>query len=306
MGMKHLFLLALALTVMSAGAQTFIPMRKGAVLEYKYYNAKGKLLNDEFRKTRFLRFTVDEVWGDTVANVTVENEYLARFAVMNEPLKRTTTELAYGDVSVTAEGVTFDNMRWLFPQVPSVFHFYTVSDNGKNYTGGHFGSDGKSYYRVEVSATSHLPRELHVGDKLPDEQYRALFVEVMSEKKLESREQLQDDLRVHFNDNAPPASLNIEDRASIINRRVDAFEKVSVPAGEFECWKISYELVKPEFKVLGIPEEQLLKENIISDNLPLIVKYIDYISPEVGLVKREKLNFRGNKVDEVMVLESIK
>ncbi len=303
--MRHTILFVMALTVMSAGAQTFIPMKKGTVLEYKYYNNKGKQLRNEYRDERWLRFTVDEVWGDTVANITVENENIARFAVMNKPLKRTTTELAYGDVSVTAAGVTFDNMRWLFPQVPSVFHFYTVSDNGKNYTGGHFGSDGESYYRVELSAASFLPHELHVGDKLPDEQYRALFVEVMSEKKLESREQLQDDLREHFNDNAPPASINIDDRASIINRRVEAFENVSVPAGVFECWKISYELVKPEFKVLGIPEEQLIKENIISDGPPEITKYIDYISPEVGLVKREKLNFRRNKAEETMVLTTI-
>ncbi len=296
----------MALTVMSAGAQSFIPMKKGAVLEYRYYNAKGRPLLDEWSKERWMRFTVEDVWGDSVANVVIESSQLAQFGAMNEPMKRTTTEIGYGDVSVTAEGVTFENMRWVFPQIPSMFSLYTLSERGRSHSGGWFGSDGESYYRAELSATSHLPREIHVGDKLPDEQYRALFVDVLSEAQRASREEMKEKFVEHLNSRAPTASLNIEDRASFINRRVEAFEKVSVPAGEFECWKISYELVKPEFKVLGLPDEQLVKERIISGNPPVVTKYVDYLSPEVGLVKREKMNFRGKRVEEMMVLIEIR
>ncbi len=297
--MKNILIVCLLLTAGAAGAQTFFPMRKGAVLEYKYYDAKGKPLRDEWKNERWLRFTVDEVWGDSVANVLIDNENLARSAATNEPMKRTVSEMSYGDICITEKGVIFENMWWIFPQIPNIFNYYFIEPAGIR-NGDTFCSDGESYYHVELSATSFLPYELQVGDKLPDERYSALFVEELSEQHRKMRKELSESYAQTTGDKLP-LTFNIQDRASIIDRRVEAFEKVSVPAGDFDCWKISYESVKPETKILGLPEGV----NTIVTN-PMAFKYIDYFSPDLGLVKREKLNFRGNKAEEVMILESIK
>lgn len=233
-----------------------------------------------------------------MANVLVDNENLARPAAANEPMKRTVSEMSYGDISITEEGVIFENMWWIFPQIPYIFNFYLIEPNGI-LNGDIFCSDGDSYYRVELSATSFLPHELQVGDKLPDERYSALFVEELSERQRKMRKELSGSYALRTGDKLPVTS-NIQDRASIVNRRVDAFLSITVPAGDFECWKISYESVKPETKMLGLPEGV---DTFVTD--PMATKYIDYLSPEVGLVKREKLNWRG-KVEETMVLETIK
>lgn len=286
----------------AASAQTYFPMEKGTVMEYKYYDGKGRPLRDIWKNERFLRFTVDEVWGDTVANVSIENEAVKR-AIGFESLKQAVENINYGDVRVSADGSTFENMQWIFSQIPSMFN--NLNENRKE-------KEGDMYSGAELSATSYLPRELHVGDSLREERFRALYIHNGSEDVADQMENLNEQLAEAGLSLRFPGKFDLEVTAVIRNRRVDALERVTVPAGEWECWKISYEVVGPTEGIIGMPsQEEMFSEGLHAEigginSTPSINKYVDYISPEVGLVKREKFNYRGNKVEETVVLESVK
>ncbi len=293
--MKQLLFLLL-LTAAPVGAQTFFPIKKGVVLEYKYYNAKGKPLRNAWRNERFLRFTVEETWGDSIANVAIESDGLERALGITE-LKSAAANINYGDVSVTEDALTFENMQWIFPALPAFFdNFYE-------------GGEVESIYKAELSATSRLPKELKIGDVLPDEEYHALFTE---EPIDDSEEEDEDKEFMYFLMERGldwPTKADISVDAVVRNRRVEAFERVKVRAGEWECWKISYEVVGPMEKIVGMPTKEEMEAAGLYMNfnseVTTIIKYIDYISPEVGLVKRDKFNFRGNKVEETMELTVI-
>ncbi len=111
-----------------------------------------------------------------------------------------------------------------------------------------------------------------------------------------------------------PHVLNYQLSAVVSDQVVEASERVSVPAGDFECWKITYKVVGPtgrglgyptraEMIAAGVPPEMLGR--MFNEVVPVTTEYVDYLSPEVGLVKREKMNFRGNRVEEVMVLTTL-
>ncbi len=282
-------------------AQTFIPMQKGAVLEYKYYDAKGKPLRDQWRNVRWLRFTVDEVWGDSVANVTIESEAMARLS-KNILVQQAIADISYGDVRVTAAGVEFDNMQWLFTGIPAMFALLPgdMSEEVQKEA-----LDEIAPYRAELSATHFLPADMAVGDSLPDERYELIYREQVTEelKKKRDKEYAETEgemMMARGETVSLPRRIDLSSKAVIRNRRVEAFEKATTPAGTFDCWKISYEVVGPTESVVGFPPQMNMERTT-----PM-VKYVEYVSPEVGLVKREKMNYRGNKAEETMVLESIK
>lgn len=64
--MKKLLFTLVALVATNAGAQTFFPMKQGAVLEYEYRDGKGHPMRDKWRNGRWLRMTVEQTWGDTL------------------------------------------------------------------------------------------------------------------------------------------------------------------------------------------------------------------------------------------------
>ncbi len=293
--MKRILYLLLLVAV-PASAQSFFPMKKGAVLEYKYYDDKEKPLRDQWRNERWIRFTVDEVWGDSVANVTVENEAMARLA-KNVLVQQAIADISYGDVRVTDRGVEFDNMQWLFTGIPAMF----TSMPGEM---PEEALENITPYRAELTAAHFLPANMAVGDLLPDERYELLFIEQVTEELKEKREEqfseAESEMMMHGETASLPRQINFSSKAVISNRKVEAFEKATTPAGTFDCWKISYEVVGPTESVVGIPEQFNIQ------NTPTIFKYVDYISPEVGLVKREKMNYRGNKAEETMLLVSVK
>lgn len=276
---------------------SFAPARKGAVLTYGYYDVKGKVLRDDYKDVRFLRFMVEEVWteGDTVVNFAIENEALAR-KIDFVLLKPAIEGLSYGDVRVTPTEVVFENMQWLFSPLPGWFAWLGEYDDVDHYG---------TYVLEELSATSRLPRVMNIGDALPDENFRALFVEKLSEKMVEERERDREEREVMRGfgraSRQRPIADSYEVTAKVRNRRVEGLERVSVPAGEWECWKISYESVGPVEKRVGM-------EWMHDDEREVApaVKHVDYVSPEIGLVKREVYNNRGRKVVEIMQLDSIK
>ncbi len=283
--------------------QTFFPMKKGTVLEYKHYKGNGKKeLRDVWNNKRWTRLTVDELWGDSVANVTVMNETLDRLA-KDTTIIGVVEGLSYGDVVVNKDEVVFDNIMWAF--IPE-----TLANWG-----------GNENYIVELSGAATYPKVMNVGDALPDVSYKGIFYEQLTDSvKLErqrSREgehSLESQFIQHgMQPPKRPLTYDYEQSAMITKRRVDGMTKVETPAGEFECYRITYDLVGPTDRTIGHPtriswgwRNSPPSVSYEDDDPPVIAKYADYISPEVGLVKREKLNFRGNKAEEVMILESIK
>jgi hypothetical protein len=320
--MKTLLLIAaFAAGVSAAAAQTYFPMKKGAVLEYKYYDNGGKPLLDKWRNERWMRLTVEEAWGDSIANVVIENETFARLAGV-EAVRDVIGGISYGDVRVTPSETVFDNTMWTFmPEslaITSTDHDKAVEQNEM------FKSISEGVkISATVSAAVSLPHELHVGDELPEVRYEAVFSEEMPEETLVKRSELiglakqqiaQVDLGsldpamremfelVNEMDVSKPTATT--QSAVIRNRRVVAMEKV----GDYDCWKITYDIVGPTERTPGMPRFKVGANGMLQrdDSAPPIFGYADYISPDVGLVKREKFNFRGNRVDEVMILVEVK
>ncbi len=300
---KIILCLAVLAVVSSVNAQTFFPMKKGTVLEYRFYDDKERPLRDPWKNDRFLRFTVDDVWGDTIANVTIDNETFQRLT-LNKTAQNMIGGISYGDVIVRAEEVVFENVMWLF--LPE--RLYTSSAE----------SESELSFDIELHATATLPRKLNIGDLLPDIRYEAYFREQVSDslKTVRDHENETGGLNSHLISMGMdpveyPNAYNLEHTATIHHRKVDGMESVKTSAGEFECYRISYEILGPTERAVGYPKMIRLNSDGRIDidygdnDPPIIIEYVDYISPEVGLVKRDKLNFRGNKVDETMVLTKI-
>jgi hypothetical protein len=299
MNMKRILIAVLLLVAGAAGAQSFFPMREGTVLEYKYYDAKGRALRNEWKSERWLRFTVEKVWGDSVANVVVENEAFARLA-KNRVAQPVIAALSYGDVRADARGVVLDNMQWLFTGIPSEFNWLPDEE-----LAGNEDFEENAPWGATVDGVQFLPRELHTGDSLPDERYSVLYSEQFDEKIVEKRKEhnarIEELMFAGYGEQwKAPTTMSITFGATMSERVVTGQQRVKTPAGEFECWAISYRVVGPSERFLGIPER------FRDQDAPPIFNYVDYLSPDVGLVKREKLNYRGNKVEETMVLESVK
>ncbi len=321
--MKKIFLTAiLTVAILPVSAQTFFPMKKGTVLEYKYYDDKGKPLRDQWRNERWTRLTVEDTWGDSIANIVIANETFERLAGV-EALRETIDGISYGDVHTTPTEVVFENVLWFFMPENLLKASADMDEMLKSNEMMRAMSEG-SKTTVTLSATASLPRELHVGDVLPDVRYEAVYKEEVLEEALAKRQDIMNTAKetiAHINldainiDESTRATLEAvmgmdlskptatTQTAMISNRRVVAFEKV----GDYDCWKITYRIVGPTEHTPGIPRFKIGANGMpeLDQTPPAITDYIDYISPEVGLVKREKLNFRGNKVEEVMKLTSV-
>ncbi len=305
----------------SPRAGTFFPIQKGVVLEYRYYDNNGKPLRDQWKNERWTRLTVEDTWGDSVANVAIENETFARLAEV-ETVRSIIDGLSYGDVRTTPTETVFENVIWQF--LPEQLYLASAdSDKALQANEMMRAMAEGSTTRVTLSAAIALPRELHVGDELPELRYEAVYSEEVPEETLAKRQEIMgktNEMIAEVNiDDIPDESIRglleavksmdlskptVTTQTAIIrNRRVVAFEK----AGEYDCWEITYDVVGPTERTPGIPKIKMGANGIptVDDSPPAIVSYVDYISPEVGLVRREKLNFRGNRVEEVMTLTSV-
>jgi hypothetical protein len=77
-----------------------------------------------------------------------------------------------------------------------------------------------------------------------------------------------------------PAMANMALSVKIFNRKVEAREDITTPAGSFNCYKISYDM-ESSTKVMGM-------------NNKVDMKGIDYVSEGVGVIKTESYNKKGN------------
>lgn len=75
-----------------------------------------------------------------------------------------------------------------------------------------------------------------------------------------------------------PAMANMALSVKIFNRKVEAKEDITTPAGSFTCYKISYDM-ESSTKVMGM-------------NNKVDMKGIDYVSE--GVIKTESYNKKGN------------
>ena len=310
--MKKLTLLLLCfLCAGAASAQEkyYFPATKGAELTYKYYNQRGKALKDQWKKERWMKFVVEDVWpqdNGMVINVGVGNEVIERLAG-SKSLAAVAENMAYGDVKIEGDSVTLDNMQWVADVVPEMFSYISS------------GREEGPTFGVTLTALSSFPRNMQVGDVLPDENILdAKYEEIVSEEVQAERQARMKEMEAEFMAMAPgfgrmgsmPTSFSISAKAQTRNRKVEAMETVQTPAGSFECYKITYELVIPNsgfglgMRMIHVgPDGMMMGDD--REPEPEGIKYADWISPEVGLVKREKYNNRG-KLQEMMRLESYK
>lgn len=298
----------LAANIASA-QEPFFPMKEGTVVEYEFKDAKGRALRDQWRAERWMRLNVEQVWGDTLANVHIENQELERLGKF-EQLVPIIADLQYGDVLSTKTGVSFDNVQWYFSPVHQIFSY--MRDDGRSYTP----EDERDKFHPVLSTTSHLPRGLKAGDTLPDEQIKVLYEHTMGEKKQARMREVADEINVETQmegrlDFKMPDRFDLTVTGSITDRRVEGQEKVQTTAGEFECWKIAYNIVGPKHGVAGLPDKYVnlgdepMGGNPDSPAPPTITPMIDYVSPLVGLVRRETLSDNCKKVVEVMEMKRI-
>jgi hypothetical protein len=119
-----------------------------------------------------------------------------------------------------------------------------------------FGSDAEIEFEMEGDYLE-LPESLEIGQSLKDG---------MIEGKMTME--------------GNPAMANMGISVKIFNRKVEAKEDITTPAGSFPCYKISYDM-ESSTKVMGM-------------NNKVIMKGIDYISEGVGVIKTESYNKKGD------------
>jgi hypothetical protein len=119
-----------------------------------------------------------------------------------------------------------------------------------------FGSDSDIEFEMEGDYLE-LPRSLEIGQSLKDG---------IIEGKMTMEEN--------------PAMANMTITIKIFNRKVEAKEEITTPAGNFTCYKISYDM-ESSTKVMGM-------------NNKVNLKGIDYVSEGTGVIKTESYNKKGS------------
>lgn len=287
----------------AAAQDNYFPTKKGTELSYKYYDRRGKPLKDQWKNLRWMKFTVEDVWPQEdgiVINVAIANEIIEKLA-KSKITEQVAENVSYGDVKIQGDSVVWDNMQWVASVIPEFFAYMTAH-----------GGDGPKY-RLELAALSSFPCTMSVGERLRDESILdAKYFEILSEEQIAERdkrmEEMRAELRVMYGGSFPSAfnsNPSIDVKAKTRNRKVEAFEQVETPAGTFDCYKISYELLIPsayDTYSVTVIDGMVSSESVTPP--ADVYKFADWISPKVGLVKREKYNNRG-KIEEVMILDSI-
>ena len=281
------FIFIFALCMPVKAQNNFFPTHKGDQLLYKHYDARGREMKYKNRPM-WTRFTVDEVWiaddGDITANVEILNEYTSR---LNREVEKHAVEyidnMVYGDVKLVGDSVILDNMNGLLLKALG-------SIPAKGVYAGH---------TVNMSAVCTYPRDLHVGMELPD--IEVMHAETAPQISSQQVEKIQETMaQFAMEQGEKPITGGVVKavptvyKATMKNRRVEAVDNVDTPAGTFECYKITYELVE-EVTSLNAGTGSGMKSSI----------YTEWISPKIGLIKKVEYTSK-NKLIETMILESIK
>lgn len=119
-----------------------------------------------------------------------------------------------------------------------------------------FGSDSDIKFEMEGDYLE-LPKDLEIGQSLKDGMIKGKMT-------MEGN----------------PAMANMDMTVKIFNRKVEAKEDITTPAGNFTCYKISYDM-ESSTKIMGM-------------NNTVNLKGIDYVSEGTGVIKTESYSKKGN------------
>ena len=253
----------------------FFPARKGAELIYKYYDRNGREMKGAARGPKWTKFTVENVWpaenGNITINVRIEDDYLKSLNTKNHE-RAYIDAMYYGDVKIEGDSVVLDNMHQLllkaYGAIPAKdAHTASVS--------------------INMTAAYTFPRKLSVGMKLSDREVMNVVVTDYNSEKM--NDIINSALLQMGLVGKATGHQNRKFTAKMTGRKVEALEKIETPAGSFECYKMNY----------------LLDEKRIGSGFQTITSYAEWISPKIGLVKRERYDKRG-RTEETMILESYK
>lgn len=205
---KTILILFLALIYISPGAQTasFIPLKKGVVCTYKYFNSKGKPeIVKGSKEEAFLRQTVVDV--ETEGNATVVTLSCESNQVDN---------IDYG------EQIVEDLKNLKFRIEDNVLYADNIMAKTSALLSSEFEKMSSDNMKVDIKIDgqqTQIPLDLSIGQILPDEEVMKTTIKMSG-----------------------MMSMTFYTITTYRNRKVEAKEDVATPAGTFNCFKISYDL----------------------------------------------------------------
>jgi len=257
---KSVLILISILTYVSLSAQdaSFIPTKEGAVCTYKYFDAKGK--PQTIKKTKeetFCRYTVKKV---------TEKANGTHIEILNET--NMFDELEQNEINAKLmEDVKKMNFR--------IENNTLYADNLLAKTNAllssqfeKMASDQMKMNIITEGQQARIPLNLSVGKTLPEEEIMKITVKMTG-----------------------MMNMTFHTTTTYKNRKVEAKENITTPAGTFNCYKLRYDL---ETKTdMGMMKQQNTR------------KIVEWLSPEIGTVKQETYNQKG-KLESTMLLSGTK
>lgn len=132
---------------------------------------------------------------------------------------------------------------------------------------------------LKMDMNKFIPKDMFGGDSDIEFEMEGDYLEIP--KNLEIGQSLKDGMiKGKMTMEGNPAMANMTLSVKIFNRKVEAKEDITTPAGNFSCYKISYDM-ESSTKVMGM-------------NNKVNLKGVDYLSEGVGVIKTESYNKKGS------------
>ncbi len=132
---------------------------------------------------------------------------------------------------------------------------------------------------LKMDMNKFIPKDMFGGDSDIEFEMEGDYLEIP--KNLEIGQSLKDGMiKGKMTMEGNPAMANMALSVKIFNRKVEAKEDITTPAGNFSCYKISYDM-ESSTKVMGM-------------NNKVNLKGVDYLSEGVGVIKTESYNKKGS------------
>lgn len=256
---KTILVLVVSCIYITLTAQTanFIPTEKGVVCTYKYLDAKGKPeIVEKTKEEAFMRQTVVDVEqgaGATIVTISCESNQF------NNLEKNAVNEKILEDLK---------NMK--FRIEGNVLYADNILAKTSTLLSSEFEKMASGDMKMDMTADgkqTQLPLNLAVGQTLPDEEVLKVTIKMTG---------IMD--------------MTFYTITSYKNRKVEAKEDVTTPAGTFHCFKINYDLDVSM-------DMGMMQQNAVE-------KVIEWLSPEIGIIKTERYNQKG-KLSSTMLLSEL-
>lgn len=254
---KTILILFLALIYVSLGAQTasFIPLKKGVVCIYKYFNAKGK--------PEFVKGTKEEAFlRQTVVDVKTEGK--ATFITISCESNQ------FNNIDHSQQ-IKEDLQNLKFRIEDNVLYADNIMARTSAFLSSEFEKMNSDNMKIDIKidgSQMQIPLDLSIGQILPDEEVMKSTINMSG-----------------------AMNMTFYTITTYRNRKVEAKENVVTPEGTFNCFKISYDL---EVAV----DMGMMKRSSAE-------KVIEWLSPEIGMIKTERYNEKG-KLSSTTVLSEVK